>query len=155
MYEKEQSEIEDFIEETKEEYIEKSDGKKIEEPIDDSDKSKDNLIYNNKTKEFIKKVGHHEGIELQIPKITMEKIDDSIQLLTTIMTYEVILRLKRESRKRVQVSDIQYAVDGLLSQADALNIAVKKLNETIESMNSESKDMVIQKASMYLNFDKE
>lgn len=155
MHKPEQSKMEDFIEEIQEEIELETGNSDFEEPKEDIENTKENLIYNKKTKNFIREIGKHEGIELQIPRYTMEKIDESIQLLTTVMAYEVILKLKRESRKRIQVADVQFAVDGLLSQADALNIAVKKLNETIESINTESKDMVLQKASNYLNFVKE
>ncbi|SDE79302.1 hypothetical protein SAMN04487777_12725 [Priestia aryabhattai B8W22] len=113
------------------------------------------LLYLDRTKDFIRGIGVKEGLEISFKEECNKTLQNYYKLITAVLSYELIEELKRKQRKRVNNEILEIAFDNILSQSDALNVAIENLNEAIEKLKLDSKESSLQRATDYLNFEED
>lgn len=128
----------------------------IEEEGQHSEKSNNEyLLYLDRTKDFIRRIGDKEGLEISFKEECNRTLQDYYKLITAVLSYELIEELKRKQRKRINNEILELAFDNILSQSDALNIAIENLNQAIEKLKLDSKESSLQRATEFLNFEED
>lgn len=111
-----------------------------------------NLLYKQRLKDFMKQIGNNENFDIKFYKTSEQTLQEYYKFITAALTYEIIDLLKKYDKKIITDDIIREAVSNFLSQADAFNVAIVELQDTISKLISHSSSTSIDKASHYINY---
>ncbi|HDR4901615.1 TPA: hypothetical protein QCR38_003872 [Bacillus cereus] len=119
--------------------------------LDEHEKENKSILYQSRVKSLIKSVADSEGYDIQIGKKGFTQFNESITFITVMLAYEIIEELKVQKRKKITPPFVDKALSKILGRADALSLAIKELEQVLETLEVKSSTTSISKAMDYLN----
>ncbi|MEB2492872.1 hypothetical protein SOP93_17040 [Peribacillus frigoritolerans] len=141
--------IEDEIEIDESEY--ENDETIDEEDLDKQEEENKSIFYQTRVRSLIKSIAESEDYDIQIGKKGFESFNESIKFITVMLAYEVVEDLKAQNRKKITPVFVDRALSKMLGRADALSLAIKELEQVLDTLEVKSGTTSITKAMDYLN----